>query len=30
MKQLVGYAKYVSQTGVLYSDATITKSKSEF
>ena len=30
IKQLVGYAKYVSQTGILYSDATITKSKSEF
>ena len=30
MKQLVGYTKYVSQTGILYSDATITKLKSEF
>ena len=24
MKQLVGYAKYVSQTDIVYSDATIT------
>ena len=30
MKQLVGHAKYVSPTGILYSDATITKSKLEF
>ena len=27
MKQLVGYAKYVSQTGILYSNATITTFK---
>ena len=30
MKQLVGYEKYVSQTGIVYSDATVTKSKSEY
>ena len=27
MKQLVGYAKYVSQTGILHSDTTITSFK---
>ena len=27
MKQLVGYAKYVSQAGILHSDTTITSLK---